>query len=346
MKNNDSLHRVFSAAVLFCLLALGFAPANAHHGSVLYYDMDNIATIQGEVLSVAWRNPHVMMELRRTDDGAVDEVWEIESSSTNALSRIGIERDIVAVGDQITLTGALSRHGLPAMAGFIMTLADGTDLPIWPRRAMALGQEVKPAPISAAAEQVGRSEARGIFRVWSRPDLRGPFLEAEHEPLTPAALAAKEAWNPLVEDPVLDCIARGMPSVMNSPLPVEFVDQGDTIMMRLEEWDVVRTIHLTNEGRAATQPRTQIGYSVGRWEGNTLVVTTTRISDPYFDDRGTPQGESAEIVERFTLSEDETRLDYASIHTDPVTFTEPARLVGYWDWVPGEQVRAFDCVVP
>ena len=95
-----------------------------------------------------------------------------------------------------------------------------------------------------------------------------------------------------------------------------------------------------------SQPRTPLGYSVGRWEGNTLVVTTTRISDIYFDDRGAPQSEDAVVVERYTLSEDETRLDYESIHTDPVNFTEPARLVGYWDWVPGEQIRRFDCVPP
>jgi len=332
---------------LFALLALGLTPASAHHGAALYFDLDNIATVEGEILAVNWRNPHVMFEIRRTDDGGANEVWDIEASSMNALLRVGIESDVVNVGDRVTFTGALSRHGLPSMAGHVMTLADGTDVPVWPRPAMRLGQEVRPAPISAAAAEAGRSTARGIFRVWSRPDLQGAFLVSEGLlPLTPSAAAAQAAWNPLEDDPSVRCIPRGMASLMNNPLPVEFFDQGDSILMRLEEWDTERTIHLADAEDPDSQPRTPVGYSVGRWEGNTLVVTTTRISDIYFDDRGAPQSEDTVIVERFTLSEDETRLDYESIHTDPLNFTEPARLTGHWDWVPGEQVRRFDCVPP
>ena len=330
-------------AFFFFLLVLGLVSAEAHHGSAFYYDLENIVKIEGEVLAISWRNPHVTMDLRRTDDGAANEVWGVESSSANTLLRIGIEQGVVTVGDHVTLTGALSRHGLPAMAAFVITLEDGTDLPIWPRPAMRLGYEVKPAPISAVAAEISRSEARGIFRVWSRPDLKGLFLQSDHLPFTLAALTAQEAWNPLEEDPVLDCIPRGMPSVMNSPFPVEFVDQRNTIVMRLEEYDVVRTIHLESMPSTSTRFRMPVGHSVGYWERNTLVVTTTRISDKFFDDGGIPQGETAEIVERFTLSEDGTRLDYESIHTDPFTFTEPARQTGYWDWIPGEQIRPYDC---
>lgn len=328
-----------------CLLALTSAPVVAHHGSAHYYDLDNVARVEGDVVSISWRNPHVTLELRRSDDGGANEIWKVEGSSANALLRVGIGPDVIAVGDHVILTGALSRHGLPAMAGHVITLADGTDVPIWPRPARKLGQQIEPAPLSAAAAEAARSAAHGIFRIWARPDLQGLFLEGGYLPFTQAAIAARAAWNPLTDDPVLQCIPRGMPSVMNAPLPVEFVDQGDSILMRLEEWDQERTIHLADAVDPATQPRTPLGYSAGRWEGNTLAVTTTRISDAYFDDEGTPQGENAVITERFTLSEDETRLDYESIHDDPYTFTEPARQSSYWDWVPGEQIRRFDCVV-
>ena len=63
--------------------------------TALYFDLDNIATLEGEVLSVSWRNPHVMFEIRRTDDGGTNEIWEIEASSMNALLRVGVE-----AGDQ------------------------------------------------------------------------------------------------------------------------------------------------------------------------------------------------------------------------------------------------------
>jgi Family of unknown function (DUF6152) len=328
-----------------CFLVLGIGPAMAHHGATNYFDLANVARVEGDIVSVSFRNPHVTLELRRTDDGGANELWQIEGASANALLRVGVGPEIIAVGDHVTITGALSRHGLAAMAGHVMTLADGTTVPIWPRPAMKLGQEVKPAPLSAAAVEAARRQARGIFRVWARPDLVGLFLEGGYLPFTPAAVAARAAWNPLTDEPVLDCIPRGMPSVMNAPLSVEFVDRGDSILMRLEEWDQERTIHLADAVDPETQPRTPLGYSVGRWEGNTLVVTTTRISDKNFDDEGTPQGADAVITERFTLSADETRLDYESIHDDPYAFAEPARQSSYWDWVPGEQIRRFDCVV-
>jgi hypothetical protein len=329
--------------VLTCLLALGLEPAVAHHGTVNYFDLDNVATVEGDVLAIDWRNPHVTLELGRTDDGGASEVWEIEGSSANALLRVGIGADVVAVGDRVRITGALSKHGLPEMAGHVMTLADGREVPIWPRPAMRLGQIVRPAPLSAAAIEAERASARGIFRTWARPDLQGLFLENGYLPFTAAALAAREAWNPLTDDPVLECIPRGMPSVMNAPLPVRFVDQGDSILMQLEEWDQERTIHLADAVDPAMQPRTPLGYSIGRWEGRTLVVTTTRMTDVYFDDEGTPQSEAAAITERFTLSEAETRLEYESIHDDPAVFTEPARQASFWHWVPGEQIRRFDC---
>ncbi len=337
------MYRVLTAF----LLTLGLAPALAHHGSAHYYDLDSVARVEGEIVSVSWRNPHVMLELRRTDDGGANEIWDIEGSSVNSLARVGVEADSITVGEHVTITGAISRHGLPAMAGHVVTYADGRDVPIWPRPAKRLGQDVRPAPLSAEAAEAARDRAIGIFRIWSRRDLTGLFLEDGHLPFTAAAEAARAAWNPLEDDPVLDCIPRGMSSIMNTPHPIEFVDQGYSVLLRMEEWDTERVIHIDDAVDPETQPHTPLGYSVGRFEdARTLVVTTTRISDPYFDDEGTPQSEDAVVTERFSMTEDGTRLYYESIHEDPYTFTEPARWSSYWDWNPGEIIRPFDCVVP
>ena len=94
------------------LLVLGLTPAMAHHGTANYFDLTNIATVEGDVVSIAWRNPHVTLELRRTDDGGANEIWEIEGSSLNALARIGVGPDIVAVGDHICVTRTI-RAGQP-----------------------------------------------------------------------------------------------------------------------------------------------------------------------------------------------------------------------------------------
>ncbi|HEX9877413.1 MAG TPA: DUF6152 family protein [Gammaproteobacteria bacterium] len=325
-------------SLLIASLAM-VANAEAHHATTVAYDRNNIATIEGELTSVFWQNPHVVLTIERVSESGVRETWTAESGSPNSLQRIGIGSDIVAVGDRVSLTGALSRQGLPAMAAFTMKLADGRDVPLWPQRAVEIGREVRPAPFSSSAVAAGERDARGVFRVWSRT---GGALEG-NLPLTAAALSARQAWDPLVDDPALRCEPPGMPTMMNNPYPIQFVDRGDTILLRLEEWDGERIIHMNAGASPENQAASLFGYSVGRWQDRTLIVTTTRISDAYFDDLGTPQGPDAEIVERFTLSADERRLDYVARITDPATFTEPASLTGSWEWIPGEQIKVFNC---
>jgi hypothetical protein len=91
-------------------------------------------------------------------------------------------------------------------------------------------------------------------------------------------------------------------------------------------------------------PKTLLGRSKGRWEGETLVVTTDRIDWRYIDPSGLPQGPSSSIVERFTPSSDGTRLNYTMIITDPATFTAPVELKRSWVWRPGETVKPYNCV--
>lgn len=51
-------------------------------------------------------------------------------------------------------------------------------------------------------------------------------------------------------------------------------------------------------------------------------------------------------LEMCDLGEDQTRLDWQAVATDPEVFTEPVTIGGYLVWVPGEEVKPFDCTVP
>ena len=161
--------------------------------------------------------------------------------------------------------------------------------------------------------------------------------------LASAAQAARAAWDPYADMPALRCIAPGMPNAMHSPYPVEFIDEGDQIRLRIEEWEATRLIDMVAGDVPADAPRSRLGYSVGRWEGDTLVVETRRVEFPYLDDFGTPMSEEVQMRERFTLSEDGTHLDYELIITDPQNLIEPAVWVGAWTWVPGKQIMPYEC---
>ncbi len=137
-----------------------------------------------------------------------------------------------------------------------------------------------------------------------------------------------------------------MPNANLNPYPIEFIDDGDMIRLRIEEWDATRTIHMNVEADLPGRASSLLGYSVGRWEGRTLRIETTRVDAPYLDDAGTPQSENAKIIERFTLSEDENRLDYEVIVTDPQFLVEPAIWDAAWIWRPGTEVLPFECAIP
>ena len=84
--------------------------------------------------------------------------------------------------------------------------------------------------------------------------------------------------------------------------------QGETILMRLEEYDTLRTIHMDGAGGSANRQPSILGYSTGRWEGDTLVIETTDVNWGHFDTVGIPLTDRARIVERFILSDGGLRL--------------------------------------
>ena len=91
-----------------------------------------------------------------------------------------------------------------------------------------------------------------------------------------SAIDARADYDPLTDDPALSCTPRGMPFAMQNRFPIEFVEQTGSILLRLEMWAIERTIHMDADASNAAQTASALGYSVGRWDGDSLVVSTTR----------------------------------------------------------------------
>ena len=133
-----------------------------------------------------------------------------------------------------------------------------------------------------------------------------------------------------------------MPYLMVSPLPMEIVRRGDDIAVRFEEDDADRLIHMSG-GFVPPETHTFMGHSTGRWEEGALVVETVNIDSPRFDGLGTPQSRELVAVERFSLNDDQDRLEYQLTVTDPITFTRPVEWTRYWIWRPEITVKPWDC---
>jgi hypothetical protein len=317
--------------------------ASAHHSHAEF--SSESFTMDGELISIAWHNPHPAMILKVANVNG-EENWHIQVlGNINGLRRTGVTGEVFALGERLSITGHTSARRPGLLLATHVRFADGREALLGPDE--STGQAIYHGQgLTAGPEPTGASRDRpqGIYRVWMVAERsRNPEL-----PLTDSARTAKEAWDSVTDDPQIGCRALGMPGAMMSPHPIEFVQRGDHIVLRLEESDAARTIHLSPGADDNDDPpaATPMGYSVGHWEGRTLVVATTHIDYPYMDEHGTPQTEAVEVVERFTLSADERSLDWEATVTDPGTMSEPVvAFTTRWEWVPGESLQLYDCAV-
>jgi len=328
-------------------LACAPALAAAHHSTRAFYDRDASAQIEGVITSVFWRNPHVGLTLRVRDEQGREAQWELEGGTINTLRRRGYEESMFAIGAQVRVAGAPSSRGLNALFVTNMLLPNGreaifTDQPsplLWTAPAQA-GEPVRPNARNTRLR--GEERAPDIFRVWSLGRiyrLNAPLV------LTDAAAAAKATWDQARDDPSLRCEPPGMPNAILNPYPIELIDEGSTVQVRIEEWDAVRTIHMTDSVSETSAGASRLGFSTGAWDGNTLIVRTSGVTAPYLDDSGTPMSADATLIERFSLSREDGRLDYEVTVTDPQYLAEPAVWNAVWVWRPGAEIQPFDCTL-
>ena len=313
----------------------------AHHAFV-EFDRSQVVEVEGEVISVLWANPHIRFSVRSTDESGTETVWNVEGSSLSIMSRIGITEDVITPGETIRVAGSPARNGDPRMT-VSNALVSGQEFvlgsrgaPRWEESAVGTNHNL------LAGGTV--SDDNTIFRVWSTdsddPHSNTPGFWPGDYPLTEAARIAQSQWVPISGS---ECEPKGMPTIMEQPYPIEFVQEGNNVVLRIEEYDTVRTIHVGDAESGEAREKSLLGYSQGRWEDSTLVVETSDIDWMYFDKEGIPQGDTMSIVERFTPSEDGSRLEYAMTVTDSEVFTEPVSLERHWVWRPGEVVRPYEC---
>jgi hypothetical protein len=93
----------------------------------------------------------------------------------------------------------------------------------------------------------------------------------------------------------------------------------------------------------ADAERSPLGYSVGTWEGETLIVTTTLLDWPWFSQSGIPLSSEATLSERFMPAADGSHLDYELTTNDPVNFTEPVTSGKRWLYLPDQDIRPYEC---
>ena len=340
----------FTTLFLSMLVTVLPTAAPAHHSVSAIYDTTAVVEAEGRITDLSWRNPHVQFQLQGTDEDGSAQVWNIAMTSLTNLRRDGISGQLVNLGDQVRVAGNPGRRDSSMIYLENILLADGEEVVLEPRGEPRwaneyLGRAGPTGPGDPSAPELG------IFRVWSTPRDQGlllpqdtnPNFDFDLYPLTPAARASVDGFDRVTDSPILNCISKGMPTIMEQPYPMQFLRQGDDIVLHMEEYDTLRMIHMDPNVTDEGEPTSKLGFSTGRWEDNTLTVRTTRSDWPWFDVVGTPQSQDSEMLERFTLVEDGSRLDYSLTVTDPANFTEPVTVTKFWVWYPEMTVEPFQC---
>ena len=343
MSRSVSFFVLSAFAGMFLLAPTAFA----HHSESGLFDTKKMIEITGVIKSVSWRNPHGQIILSVTDDSGKTIDWDAETASISILRNRGVDSSSIVVGDKVTIAGSPSVRGRPAILARSVLLPTDYEFTFGSAdvhfAAGKAGRVVGKAKIDADVA-AARAKADGLFRVWATnmgdpeafPMFKGGY------PLNAAGKAKMGEWNPR-DNVLLHCGTKGQPLIMITPLPVEFSRQGDDILLRMEEYDSRRVIHMSPSAEAPAE-HTQMGFSRGHWEGTTLVVETDHIAAGYFDHEGTPQSEQIKTVERFIPNAAYDRLDYTLTTTDPVYFEKPFTLKRYFVWKPEMSVHPYECL--
>lgn len=166
-----------------------------------------------------------------------------------------------------------------------------------------------------------RDKSTGDFRFEPVPKLT-PVAQAEFDANLKASLAGKS-----YKDDTGQCWPAGMPRWLTRVWPIELMQYPTVIVGIQGLFNAPRWIYLDGRGHAnpdIAEP-TYSGDSVGRFEGDTLVVDTVNVqSKHHWIQPGVPASEQLHIVERIRMSKDRQSF------TDEVTMTDPVNWIGEW----------------
>ncbi len=309
--------------VLSCSIPIVLAiPAFAHHSAAAYNTQQEIK-VSGTITEYKFRNPHVYMTLQvKKADGSITSM-EIEAGAASVLNPLGFNKDSVAVGDVVTIAGNPARiNPDKLMLGKDLYKRDGSYYPL---------------NIASRSVYTPKNEvAKTIAGTWFSPRTEfNSFLGgARNWPVTDKGKAAMANVDPKATTQK-DCIPIGSPALMFYPVANTITVQRDRVVLKVDWMDSERVIFLDGRKHPPANETSLQGHSVGRWDGETLIVDTTNFKEhPMGFSTSLPSSARKHLTERFRISPDGKSLIYSGVIEDPVYLTGAVEWSGQWMYRP------------
>lgn len=187
-----------------------------------------------------------------------------------------------------------------------------------------------------------QSPVPDISGVWQVTKFQPALFPNGGAPLRPWAEAKFKAANLQTNDPNLACLPEGVPRFMFVPYPMEIFQVATRVVILHEGIEVTRQIYMNRQHPKDLNP-TYSGDSIGKWEGNTLVVDTVGFNDKtWVDSGGLPHSEAMHLVERIRRVDHDTLVDDFTIE-DPMAYTKPITAQQVYKLKPGWEIQEFAC---
>jgi hypothetical protein len=336
-----------AAAFVFAALAVA-SPLAAHHGGGTF-DGSKAVTLQGRLTRIDLINPHSWIYFDVTDASGKVTSHRCEMRSAHTLRRSGWTKDMFKAGQRITVEGSPDSRDPTSCYLNTIIFEDG-------RRADRYGQFTRGAPLAAAKpraarrptgepnisgdwapEQLVMTDPRGrggalvpLSRVGEfkpgegrigggRGRGTGPRLYGGTE-LTDAGTKAAEGFTMFSpkDNPRMRCETTSIIFDWTFDGPVNRITQNrDTIEIRYGQLGLTRTVHMNMKSHPANVKPSRAGHSIGRWDGDVLVVDTVGFL-PGVLNAPVLHSDRLHVVERFSLDPKTMTLTRQYIAEDPV----------------------------
>lgn len=313
----------------------------AHHGFAAHFDPENPIRIEGTVKSFKLVNPHSSLQIDVINDAGETIVYTCDLQARAQMTRHGFDESLFAVGEPVVVEGFPGRRDPYYCELGVAYFSDGSSFMI---RTID-GAQTQFAPnLEIPVENV---EDLSLFGNWIRPGMygdesgRGP--SGGQDSITPAGLAAVDAFDPIADNPVAHC--KGSSPVRNwgaAGLATTIYEEHGDIFIHHESMDIVRQIHMNLTSVPDGTELTDMGYSLGRYEDGFLVIDTTHFAEGVIVG-STLHTDQMTMQEKLAVLEDSGRLEITWVVDAPVFYAES--ITGSQQLQSTHQeIQAYDCV--
>lgn len=307
---------------------------SAHHSFQATFKSDEEISVEGVVTDFRFKNPHVLIYMDVTnDDGSVTN-WMSEGGSATGLRRRGWDRDSVPNGELVRITGNSTHDGSPMVSIQTVEFLDPESKMV----VRTLGEERGSGGMGMGGEQPQEPQFVRLKLNDGRVNLTGAWLQIRGAgrrgrpeeldgvpPFSEQGQALQSAYD-RANDPQVFCEPPGVVRQAGfTPHPLKITQNDNHVVIEYEEYGGRRVVYLGGQ-LPPPGPKSHLGDSVARYEGDALVIETVNLLGNPSHPWGYQVSDQATTVEVYTRADDEALGSIVRTEmtvTDPVNLTEP-----------------------